>query len=62
MSNTTTKLLPVSNINVLKPGCEVQMKDGEILKVKSLEHRHFTAIGRNEYIPKRDIHTIIDHK
>lgn len=53
-------LLAPSKRNWLSPGCKVQMKDGEILTVKSLEFRYFVAVEKVGYIPKKDIHTIID--
>ena len=53
-------LKPRSNRNWLQPGYKVQMKNGEILTVKSLEFTEFVPKERAEYIPKRNIHTILD--
>ena len=54
------QLLEPSKINWLAPGMKVQMKDGEILTVKSLEFREFVAVEKVGYIKKKDIHTIIN--
>ena len=49
-----------SKRNWLAPGVKVQMKNGEILTVKSLEFRDFVSVEKVGYIKKKDIHTIID--
>lgn len=46
--------------NFLKPGDRVQMTNGEILTVKSLEFREFVPVERAEYVPKREIHAILE--
>lgn len=53
-------LLARSKRNWLVPGVQVQMKTGEILTVKSLEFNDFVSHERVGYIPKKDIHTIIE--
>jgi len=56
---TTSDLLPKTGINVLSPGCKVQMKDGEILTIKKLEFTEFVPMERAEYVQKRKIHTVL---
>ena len=53
-------LLAQSSRNWLAPGVKVQMNTGEILTVKSIEFRDFVSHERVGYIPKNDIHTIIE--
>jgi hypothetical protein len=53
-------LLARSKRNWLAPGIKVQMSTGEILTVKSLEFRDFVSHERVGYIPKKDIHTIVE--
>ena len=53
-------LLARSKRNWLAPGVKVQMNTGEILTVESLEFREFVSHERVGYIPKKDIHTIVE--
>jgi len=60
--NDESKLKPLlarSSRNFFRIGDKVQMKDGEILTVKSLEFHEFVSNERVGYIPKKDVHTII---
>jgi hypothetical protein len=61
--NEASELMPLlarSKHNCLAPGVKVQLNTGEILTVKSLEFRDFVSHERVGYIPKKNIHTIVE--